>query len=141
MYVIPPEQNGQFVAQMEDILELYQKPYHPKIPVVCQDEQPVQMIQNTRESIPAKPGHPQREDYEYEREGVANIFMFNEPLTGWRHVSVREQRTKKDWAEEIRNLLEVYYPQAEKVCLVLDNLNTHRLGSLYENFPPKKRAG
>jgi len=136
--VIPPEENAQFVAQMEDILEIYQRPYNPRVPVVCMDEQPAQLVQDVREPLAVKPGQPKREDYEYQREGVANIFMFSEPLGGWRHAKVREKRTKKDWAEEIRDLLEVHYPEAEKVCLVLDNLNTHRLGSLYTAFPPEE---
>ncbi len=136
--MIPPEENAQFVAQMEDILEIYQRPYNPRVPVVCMDEQPAQLVQDVREPLAVKPGQPKREDYEYQREGVANIFMFSEPLGGWRHAKVREKRTKKDWAEEIRDLLEVHYPEAEKVCLVLDNLNTHRLGSLYTAFPPEE---
>lgn len=126
------------MAQMEDILEIYQRPYNPRVPVVCMDEQPAQLVQDVREPLAVKPGQPKREDYEYQREGVANIFMFSEPLGGWRHAKVREKRTKKDWAEEIRDLLEVHYPEAEKVCLVLDNLNTHRLGSLYTAFPPEE---
>ena len=136
--MIPPEQNGEFVARMEDILDLYQKPYNPHIPVVCQDEKPVQLTQDKREPIPVKPGHPKREDYEYERHGVANIFLETEPLGGWRQVSVRERRTKQDWAYEIKDLLERCYPEAEKVVLVCDNLNTHKLGSLYESFSPEE---
>ena len=138
MYVIPPEENAQFVAQMEDILDLYQRPYNPKVPVVCMDEQPAQLVADTRKTLPMSPGQPKREDYEYKREGVANIFMFSEPLAGWRKVNVRAKRTKRDWAEELRDLLEVHYPEAEKVCLVCDNLNTHRLGSLYTTLPPEE---
>lgn len=88
------------MAQMEDILEIYQRPYNPRVPVVCMDEQPAQLVQDVREPLAVKPGQPKREDYEYQREGVANIFMFSEPLGGWRHAKVREKRTKKDWAEE-----------------------------------------
>lgn len=136
--MIPAQQNGQFVACLEDILDLYQKAYNPTVPVVCQDEKPVQLLQQTREPLPMSPGRPRREDYEYEREGVASIFIFSEPLAGWRHLSVRERRTKRDWAHEIKDLLDIYYPDAERVCLVCDNLNTHKIGSLYETFPPEE---
>jgi transposase len=138
MWVIPPEQNGEFVARMEDILDVYQRPYNPKVPVVCQDEKPVQLISDKRDPLPVRPGRQKREDYEYKREGVANIFMHAEPLAGWRNVNVRQQRTRQDWASEIKDLLDIYYPEAEKVCLVCDNLNTHQLGSLYETFAPEE---
>lgn len=137
-WVIPAEQNGQFVAQMEDILDLYLLPYDPSIPLVCMDEQPSQLVKEIKQPIKAEPGRPERFDYEYERNGTANIFMFIEPLAGRRHVSVRENKTGLDWAEEIRDLLEVRYPQAERIRLVCDNLNTHKIGSLYEAFPPEK---
>jgi hypothetical protein len=137
-WVIPPEQSGAFVAHMEQVLALYHLPYNPQIPLVCMDEHPVQLIKETRPPIPAAPGKPEKVDYEYERNGTANIFMFTEPLKGTRQVSVREQRTAVDWAHEIRDLLEVAYPEAERVRLVCDNLNTHGLGSLYEAFPPEK---
>ncbi len=136
--MIPPEQNGDFVAHMEDILDVYQKPYDPEKPVICMDEQPVQLIKETRQPLPAEPGQPERVDYEYERNGTANIFMITEPLGGRRQVDIRQQRTAKDWAEEIKYLLEVDYPEAEKVLLVCDNLNTHTLGSLYEAFSPEE---
>ena len=123
---------------MEEVLELYPLPYHPHIPLVCMDEQPVQLIKETRQPLPAAPGKPEKVDYEYERNGTANIFMFTEPLNGTRHVSVTEQRTAVDWANEIRDLLEVRYPEAARVRLVCDNLNTHGIGSLYEAFPPEK---
>jgi len=138
MWVIPPEENGEFVARMEDILDLYQRPYNPKVPVVCQDEKPVQLVSDKREPLPVKPGHPKKVDYEYKREGVANIFLFSESLAGWRKVNVRQQRTGQDWAQEIKDLLDIHYPDAEKVCLVCDNLNTHKLGSLYETFAPEE---
>jgi hypothetical protein len=138
MWVIPPEENGQFVACMEDILDVYQRPYNPKVPVVCQDEKPVQLVQDTRQPLRIKPGRPKKVDYEYKREGVANIFMHAEPLAGWRKVNVRKQRTRQDWAQEIKDLLDISYPQADKVCLVCDNLNTHKLGSLYETFAPEE---
>jgi len=137
-WVIPPEHSGEFVAHMEQVLELYHLPYNPQIPMVCMDEQPVQLVKETRQPLPAAPGKPEKRDYEYERNGTANIFMFTEPLNGTRHVSVTEQRTAVDWANEIRDLLEVRYPEAARVRLVCDNLNTHGIGSLYEAFPPEK---
>ena len=123
---------------MEEVLELYHLPHNPQIPLVCMDEQPVQLIKETRRPLPAAPGKPEKVDYEYERNGTANIFMFTEPLNGTRHVSVTEHRTAVDWANEIRDLLEVRYPEAARVRLVCDNLNTHGIGSLYEAFPPAK---
>jgi hypothetical protein len=134
--VIPPEQSADFVAHMEDVLEVYHRPYDPKHPVVCMDEQPVQLIKETRLPLPAVPGRPARVDYEYERNGTANIFLFTEPLADWRQTSIRDQKTAIDWAEEIHHLLEQQYPQAETVVLVCDNLNTHKIASLYEAFPP-----
>jgi hypothetical protein len=136
-WVIPPAQSGEFVAHMEQVLELYQLPYDPNIPLVCMDEKPVQLIKETRQPLPAAPGQPEKVDYEYERHGTANIFMFTEPLKGMRQVRIRAQRTAVDWAHEIRDLLEGTYPEAERVRLVCDNLNTHGLGSLYEAFPPE----
>jgi hypothetical protein len=121
---------------MEQVLELYQLPYNPKMPLVCMDEQPVQLIKETRQPLPAAPGKPEKVDYEYERNGTANIFMCTEPLNGTRHVHVTAHRTAVDWANEIRDLLEVSYPEAERVRVVCDNLNTHGIGSLYEAFPP-----
>jgi len=135
-FVIPPERDADFVARMEDILALYQRPYDAEYPVVCMDEQPKQLIAETRTPLPAEPGQPARFDYEYERKGTANLFMFTEPLAGWRRVAVRERRTAIDWAEEIQHLLEEDYPEAKKVILVCDNLNTHTIASLYKRFPP-----
>ena len=136
-WCIPPKQNAEFVARMEDIVELYCLPYDLGIPLVCMDEQPRQLIKETRLPFPAKPGKPQRVDYEYERNGTANIFMFVEPLGGRRHVNVRERRTSIDWAREIEELLEVHYPQVPLIRLVCDNLNTHKIASLYEAFRPE----
>jgi hypothetical protein len=141
MWVIPPEQSGEFVAHMEDVLEVYHRPYDPQIPMVCMDEQPVQLIQEVRHPLPAEEGKPERYDYEYERNGTANLFMFTEPLTGWRTVKVREHKTAIDWATEVQQLLDTGYPQAERICLVCDNLNTHGIGSLYEAFPPEQARG
>ena len=123
---------------MEDILELYCLPYDPNVPLVCMDEQPRQLIKETRTALPAMPGKPQCVDYEYERNGTANIFMFVEPLGAWRHPNVRERKTAVDWAHEIKELLEVHYPQAPLVRLVCDNLNTHKIASLYEAFSPQE---
>jgi hypothetical protein len=115
---------------MEQVLELYHVPYNPPIPLVCMDEQPVQRIKETRQPLPAAPGKPEKRDDEYERHGTANIFMFTEPLNGTRHVSVTAHRTAVDWANEIRDLLEVRYPEAARVRLVCENLTTHGIGSL-----------
>ena len=121
---------------MEDVLEVYKRPHDPKYPVVCMDEQPTQLLKETRTPVAAAPGRPATIDYAYERNGTATNFMFTETLASWRKVNVRQRKTKVDWAEEIKELLEVDYPEAEKVVLVCDNLNTHKLGSLYEAFEP-----
>lgn len=121
---------------MEDVLEVYQRPRDPQRPVVCLDEQSKQLIKETRVPIPAAPGRPERHDYEYERHGTANLFMLFAPLEGWRHVKVTERRTKLDFAEVIRELVDVHFPQAKKIVLVMDNLNTHKVASLYEAFAP-----
>jgi hypothetical protein len=135
-WVIPPEQNAEFVAAMEDVLEVYQRPRDPRRPVVCLDEQSKQLIKETRTPVPAAPGRLERHDYEYERNGTANLFMLFAPLEGWRHVKVTERRTKIDFAEVIRELVDVHFPEADKIVLVMDNLNTHKPASLYEAFPP-----
>jgi DDE superfamily endonuclease len=121
---------------MEDILEVYQRPYDPDRPVVCLDEQPTQLIAETRTPLAGEPGQPQRYDYEYERAGTANNFMVTEPLAGWRKVNVRATKTALDLAHEVKELLDIDYPDAEKVVLVWDNLNTHAPASLYKAFPP-----
>ena len=138
MWVIPPAQSGEFVAHMEDVLEVDHMPYDPQVPMVCMDEQPVQLIKEVRQPLPAVEGHPERYDYEYERNGTANIFLFTEPLRGFRSVSVREHRTALDWATEIQQLLDIQSPEAPYIRLVCDNLNTHGIGSLYEAFPPEQ---
>ncbi|MEZ6141308.1 MAG: IS630 family transposase [Zavarzinella sp.] len=135
-WVIPPEADAEFVAHMEDVLETYEKPYDPNVPVLCMDEQPVQLLKETRVPIPATAQHAKRVDYEYERAGTAAIFMFTEPLVGWREVSVRERRTKIDWAIEMARLLEGRYASCAKVIVVCDNLNTHTKGAFYEAFEP-----
>lgn len=126
------------MAAMEDILDVYLRPYDPNRPVVCMDETSKQLIADIRIPIAAKPGHPQRYDVEYKRCGVTNVFMFTEPLGQWRRVSVTNYRKRLDWAEQIRILLEEDYPDAEVVVLVMDNLNTHSIGSLYKAFEPAK---
>lgn len=137
-WVIPPEADGEFVAAMEEVLETYATPYDSKCPVVCMDEQPIQLLKETRLPICATPEHPRRVDYEYERAGTASLFMFCEPLAGWRQVTVRERRTKIDWAYEMEELLRTRYASAQKVIVVCDNLNTHTPGAFYEAFEPEK---
>lgn len=128
------------MAAMEDILDLYCLPYDENIPVICMDEKPYQLLDEVREPIPMKPGKPRKVDSEYIRKGTCSIFVFSEPLTGWAHAHARERRTKIDWAEEIRWLLEEKYPHIPRIRLALDNLNTHVISSLYTAFPaPKAR--
>jgi len=135
--VIPPKQDAEFVACMEDILDTYEKPYDARFPVVCMDEQPVQLIGETRIALSVEPGQPEKYDCEYRRNGTAVNFMFTEPLACWRKVDIRPSKTMLDWAQEIRILLDVEYPKAEKVILICDNLNTHKIASLYEAFVPQ----
>ena len=135
-WVIPPKANAEFVCAMEDVLEVYKRPYHPQRPVVCLDETSKQLVGETRTPVPAVPGQPRRVDYEYERKGTANLFMTFEPLAGQRWVKVTQRRTALDFAEVIRELVDVRYRHAERIVLVMDNLNTHKLASLYEAFEP-----
>lgn len=137
-WVIPPKQNGQFVANMENVLQIYKRPYDPRFPVVCMDEQPVQLLEEVNIPIAATRNHARRADYEYKRAGTVSIFMFCEPLAGWRNVAVRSRRTKIDWAIEMRRILNEHYGGAEKVTLVCDNLNTHVTGAFYETFEAKE---
>jgi hypothetical protein len=132
--VIPPDADAEFVASMEAVLDTYLLPYDHRFPVLCMDEQPVQLLKETRTPIPATKSHPRRVDYEYERAGTASLFLFCEALAGWRQVTVRERRTKVDWAWEVAELLRTRYRDAEKVILVSDNLNTHTMGAFYEAF-------
>lgn len=125
------------MACMEDILELYEQPFDESLPVICMDEKPLQLLAEVREPIPMEAGKPERQDGEYSRNGTCSIFLFTEPLAGWRHVTACQRRTKIDWANQIRDLLETYYPNAPKIRLVMDNLNTHSLSSLYEAFSPE----
>lgn len=136
-WVIPPEADGEYVAALEEVLETYAQPYDPRQPVLCMDEQPVQLLKETRVPIAATKDHARRVDYEYERAGTASVFLFCEPLSGWRQVAVRQQRTKIDWAREVEELLRTRYASAEKVILVCDNLNTHTKGAFYDVFDPE----
>lgn len=136
-WVIAPEASAEFVANMERVLDVYRRPHDPAHPVVCMDETPRQLIGQTRQSMAAKPGQPEREDYEYQRLGVCNVFMACEPLAGWRLTKVTERRTKADWAHFIEDIANSY-PQAQRITLVMDNLNTHTPASLYEAFAPDK---
>jgi hypothetical protein len=137
-WVIPPKASSEFVANMEEVLDVYSRPHDAAFPVVCMDEQPVQLLKETRIPIPASKAHARRVDYEYERAGTACIFMFAEPLSGWRHVRVRPQRTKVDWALEMDDLLRTCFGSAQHVTLVCDNVNTHTKGAFYEVFTPEK---
>ena len=127
--------NGEFVAAMEDVLDLHAEPYDPDRPVVCFDETSTQLLAEVREPLPARPGRPRRQDYEYRRGGTRNIFLTSEPLAGWRHLAITERRTMLDFARQMQWLVDVAYPNAPVVRVVLDNLNTHRMASLYETFP------
>lgn len=137
-WCLPPEADADFVWRMEDVIQTYLRPYDPKYPVVCFDETCKQLFGEVRPTQPLRPGAPRRVDYEYERKGVCHQFMMCEPLRGWRHVRVTERRTRRDYAACLRELVEVYYPQAVKIRLVQDNLNTHDGASLYEAFCPAK---
>jgi hypothetical protein len=137
-WVIPPKANAEFVCAMEDVLEVYTRPYDPLRPQVCLDECSKQLVAETRSPLPAEPGQAERFDYEYERCGTANLFMLFEPLAGKRHVEVTERRTAVDFAHVVRDLADVHYPDAEKIVLVMDNLNTHKPASLYQAFAPEE---
>jgi hypothetical protein len=131
-----PTASAEFVAAMEHILDLYEQPYDPLHPKVCFDETNKQLIGETRQPLPARPGQVARYDYEYKRNGTRNLFLFFEPLIGWRHIEVTQRRTKQDFAHQMRWLVDIAYPDADCVEVVLDNLNTHKPASLYEAFPP-----
>ena len=130
--------SAEFVANMEDVLDLYAEPYDPQRPVVCFDEISTWLPAETRPPLPPRPGRPLRQDYEYRREGARNLFLACEPLAGWRHVAVTERRTMQDFARRMRRLADEAYPEAEVVRVVLDNPNTHRRASLYETFPAEE---
>lgn len=138
MWCIPPECDAEFVCAMENVLAVYKRPYDPRYPTVCFDEKSKQLVGETVIPIPAKAGQPERHDYEYIRKGTANLFMFVDPLRGWRHVNVTSRRTKLDFARQMKELVDVHYPKAKKITLVMDNLNTHKMSCLYEAFPPQE---
>ena len=138
---MPPQADAEYVWRMEDVIQTYLLPYDPRYPVVCFDEACKQLFGEVRPAQPTRPGRAARLDYEYERKGVCHQLLFCEPLRGWRHVRVSERRTRKDYAAAVRELLEVHYPQAKKVRLVQDNLNTHDGASLYEAFAPEVARG
>ena len=133
--MIAPEASAAFVANMEDVLEVYQRPHDPRRPLVCLDETSKQLIKETRTPIAPKPGQPARHDYEYERNGVANLFMMFAPLEGWRSVKVTDRRAAVDYAHVLKDLSDTHFPEAERIVLVQDNLSTHTTAALYEAFP------
>ena len=133
--MIPPTENEAFVAAMEAVLDVYERPEDPAYPVVAMDERPVQLLDDLRAPMPAKPGRIARRDYEYKRNGSVTAFMWTAPFQGWRRVSVRERHTAIDWAEEVKYLLDEVYPDAVRLTLVCDNLSTHKISSLYKAFP------
>ena len=137
MWCIPPEQNADFVAKMEDVLDVYTLPYDENCPVICIDEKPYQLLDGSREPIPMKQGSPKRIDNEYIRCGTSSIFVMTEPLTGWYHAHARERRTAVDFAHEIDDLFRIR-PELTKIKLIMDNLNTHVISSFYKAFDPKK---
>ncbi len=137
-WVIPSEADAEFVAHMEEVLETYAKPYNPHVPVLCMDEQPVQLLQETRTPMAATAKHGKRIDYAYARAGTAVIFMCTEPLAGWRTVTVRARKTKRDWALEMARLLEGRSAACDKVLLVCDNLHPHTKGAFYEALAPER---
>lgn len=123
---------------MEDVLEVYKQPYDPKRPLVCLDEMPKQLLMDSREALPMQPGDPARFDYEYKRGGVANLFMLFEPLAGKRHIEITDQRRKEEWAHVMQKVSDELYPQAEKIVVVMDNLNTHTPAAFYQVFKPEE---
>jgi hypothetical protein len=133
-----PTVGADFVWRMEDVLDLYAEPYDPTRPTVCFDETSKQLVAETRLPLPMEPGRPERVDYEYERKGTATLFLVTEPLTGWRHVDVTDRRTKHDFAQQMRELVDRHFPNADRIRVVLDNLNTHTPGALYEAFAPEE---
>jgi Rhodopirellula transposase. len=138
MWCIPPEQNAEFVCAMENVLEVYKRPFDPERPVVCFDEKSKQLVGEIAAPIPAAPGQVECRDYEYVRNGTANLFMLVEPLAGKRQVAVTSRRTKLDFAKQMKALVDEHYPKAARITLVMDNLNTHRMSCLYEAFTPEE---
>jgi hypothetical protein len=137
-WCIPPKQDAAFVCNMEDVLEVYKRPYDPKRPLICMDEIPKQLLADLREPQPLQPGLPERFDYEYQRNGVADLFMLFEPLVGKRHVEIADQRRRLEWAEVMRKVSDELYPEADQIVVVLDNLNTHTPAAFYLAYEPKE---
>ncbi len=138
MWCIPPKHNAAFVADMEQVLDVYQRPYDPHCPVICMDESNKQLIGDVQPPVPEKPGQVKKEDCNYERHGTGNLFIAFEPACGQRHVAVTERRTQQDWAHFLQSLVDEVCPAAERITLVCDQLNTHHLASLYETFTPEE---
>ncbi len=139
MWCIPPQQDAEFVARMEDVLQVYSRPYDPEYPVICMDEKPFQLLDEQLLPIPmSKSNHIKKYDCEYVRKGTCSIFMFTEPLGGWRETFALQSRTAVDWAHQIKWLVDERYPNVKKIILVMDNLNTHTIGSLYKSFLPEE---
>jgi hypothetical protein len=135
-WCIPEKESADFVCAMEDVLEVYHRPHDPARPFVCFDEGGKQLTKEKRLPLPPRPGEVAKYDYEYERNGTSNLFLFFAPLEAWRHIEVTDQRTMIDFAHCMRDLVDIHFPEAEKIVVVMDNLNTHKLASLYEAFPP-----
>ena len=137
-WCIPPKANAAFVCQMEDVLDVYKRLYDPKRPQICMDEMPKQLLAEKYDPLPIHPGQPVKQDYEYERQGTTNLFMLFEPLAGKRYIETRSHRRAVDWAHVMKMVSDELYPEAEKIVLVMDNLNTHKLASFYEAFEPEE---
>ena len=137
-WCIPPKTNAAFVCQMEDVLDVYKRLYDPKRPQICMDEMPKQLLAEKYDPLPIQPGQPVKQDYEYERQGTTNLFMLFEPLAGKRYIETRSHRRTVDWAHVMKMVSDELYPEAEKIVLVMDNLNTHKLASFYEAFEPEE---
>jgi hypothetical protein len=135
-WCIPPKADAAFVYNMEDVLEVYKRPLDAKRPLICMDEMPKQLLSDTRNPLPVCPDKPSRQDYEYKREGVADVFMLFEPLVGKRQIEITDQRRRVDWAEVMRKVSDELYPEAEKIVVVMDNLNTHTPAAFYQMFEP-----
>lgn len=138
MYCLPGEPSAEFVCAMEDVLDVYHRPYDPMRPIICLDESCKQLVGDIRQPLPVAPGCPARYDHQYVRKGIGNVFMMLEPLTGRCHVRVSERRTMRDWALTVKELVHVHYPEAEMITLVMDNLSTHKRAALYEVFVPEQ---
>lgn len=137
-WCIPPKADAAFVCQMEGVLGVYKRPYDPKRPQICMDEMPKQLLAEKYEPLPSQPGQLEKQDYEYQRQGNANIFILFEPLAGMRFIETHSHRKSIDWAHVMKDLSDVHYPDAEVIVLVMDNLNTHKLASFYEAFEPEE---